>query len=67
MIWCSLPGRALCETLIDAVNALALEHDCLSIEIESASPGVGPCRETMCARGFKLVEGTRFAARVGAG
>ena len=65
MIVGSLPGRALCESLIDALNALALEQDCLSIEIESAAAGVGPCRETMCARGFKLVEGVRFSARVG--
>jgi hypothetical protein len=62
----SLPGRALCEALIDALNQLALEHDCFSIDIESASAGVGPCRETMIARGFKLVEGTRFSARVAA-
>ncbi len=60
----SLPGRALCDALVEEISALAREQECQSIEVELPDQGSGPNRDMLLTRGFRLIGGARFLARV---
>jgi hypothetical protein len=60
----SLPGRALCDALVDEITALARERECQAVEIELADGGSGPNRDMLVLRGFKLVGGSRLLTRL---
>ena len=64
MVLGSLPGRALCDALVEEVSALARERECQAIEVELPDLGSGPSREMLVSRGFKMINGARLLARV---
>ncbi len=60
----SLPGRALGEALVDSFVSLARQHNCNVIEIDLPEHFSGIRGESLVARGFRRVPGSRLLAKV---